>query len=94
MAVVHFRGENESLIRKTAQTFHDAMEAHLPDDTTMLNPAPSMIPKVKNKYRYQICFTTAHIRQLSKTLRYLLFNSRFSRAHIEIQIDIDPQSLL
>ncbi len=92
MAVLHFRGENETKVADTALAFLEALRPVLPAGTDAIGPTPCTIAKVRGRFRYQISLRNVNMLRLGPILRPLL--ARQDRNEVEAYVDADPYSLM
>jgi primosomal protein N' (replication factor Y) len=93
MAMVHFRGEQEDKTAAAAKDFAERLRPLLSPETTLSNPAPSPMAKIRRQYRYQLSLRGGNIVALSRTLRQLVVGVPKIKG-VSIAVDIDPQSLM
>ncbi|MBW4652936.1 MAG: primosomal protein N' [Kaiparowitsia implicata GSE-PSE-MK54-09C] len=92
MAVVRLSGPQPDVVRQTALTLRDRLEAWLPD-CTLLGPAPAAIARVSGRYRWQILLK----RSLDSPPQWPLSLERMRSlcpATVSLSLDIDPLTLL
>ncbi len=93
MILLVFRGENESLVEKTANACSKHLEAHLPEETVVIPPMPSPIARKRGLYHYQMLLATKRIVHLSRRLKEAL--AGFSvPPDVRLTVDVDPFSVI
>jgi len=93
LIAVHFRGENEMILKEFALSFHEKIEPYLTDDIIVSPPSPSSNSKIKGKYRYMSIFRGKNVVTIRKALRH--FTLHFKRPkNIDVYIDVDAINLM
>lgn len=106
LVLIETKGENEDAVRRQAERFARLLNALMQTNGeskgafTVLGPAPAVIGKIKNQYRWHIIIKNLktvdpsglHLRQaLRKTLT--VFEARRPKA-VRVIIDVDPVGLM
>ncbi len=81
-----WQGEEQDQVIKAAQQTIEAM-AHWPGE--VLGPAPALIPKIQNKYRWQALWKIP----LTTKPQVFLTQIRSSSPYVVLKIDVDPVHL-
>lgn len=91
MAVIHLSSTEPDRVEKTA---HDlAQSLHKPDCWELLGPSPAQIPRLANRYRWQILLK----RSLSSVCpfpNYTELRHLVQDKNVKVMIDIDPLDIL
>ncbi len=95
MILIHFSGEDESIVSAAAIGFADALKRVLKDDeeTQLGDAMPSPIEKVAGKFRYQIGIRTKKVMKVSLILRQAVVGNRIDK-RVKFYVDVDPYSLM
>jgi len=90
---VTLKSTNEAVARDTASELSKYLKKKLSDgETHTVGPAPGVIPKIKNRYIWNILIKTKDVLKTCSKLRTLLNNyGRIKRTFVAI--DVDPISL-
>lgn len=72
------------------------LQAKLSNDTIILGPTTSPIPRIKNRYRYQCLLKYKREPELNKHLRYLLehYQQQITSEGLTISIDVNPYIMM
>lgn len=93
MLMLRFQGEDEDLVRSSAEKFAEFILPRLPATTKLIPPMPCAIARKRRLYRYQILLTTDKIVALSRGVRAWLQAAPCPR-DVRINVDVDPLSVL
>jgi primosomal protein N' (replication factor Y) len=100
MCLVESKDEKEVNARGAAEHFHKYLQKY-GKSLIITPPAPAIIEKIKNQYRYQILIKSKKQFDVSgKILRkavlesFIEFNQKSRFRNIRLTIDIDPQSII
>ncbi len=98
LALVEFKGKDEGKVRIEAERFTKHLRAIL-GTFTLLGPAPAVVAKIKNQYRWHIILKAAKAKDPAGTeLRYAIrkaladFGTR--KSSVRLIVDIDPVGLM
>jgi len=87
-----FRGPNADKVAFFAEQFAKRLEERAPGMAEIRGPAPCAIEKMKDHYRFQIWYFTAHAPRLVKAVRGLAEEIPWPKDVVQV-IDVDPMSL-
>ncbi len=94
---VQFSGESKNLVMQTARFFARCLEPlrSLKEKTQILGPIEAQVPKIKNKYRWQILIKSENIEILNE---YVLKAQKACKEHrlyrsVAVVIDKNPNSV-
>ncbi|MFN3360632.1 MAG: helicase-related protein, partial [Pseudanabaenaceae cyanobacterium] len=91
MAVIHLSSTEPDRVEKTAHEL--AQSLHKPDCWELLGPSPAQIPRLANRYRWQILLK----RPLSSVClfpNYTELRHLVQDKNVKVMIDIDPLDIL
>jgi primosomal protein N' (replication factor Y) len=98
LALVEFKGKDEGKVRFEAERFAKHLRAIL-GTFTLLGPAPAVVAKIKNNYRWHIIIKAVKAKDPAGTeLRYAIrkaladFGKR--KSSVRLIVDIDPVGLM
>ena len=88
---VHFQGNVENIVAKTAKYFLNTAEKtqNISQKIQVLGPVPSYISKIKNKYRWQIIFKCEDDDNLGEILSQAEMTCRKNKEFSDVAIIID-----
>ena len=88
---VHFQGNVENTVAKTAKYFLNTAEKtqNISQKIQVLGPVPSYISKIKNKYRWQIIFKCEDDDNLGEILSQAEMTCRKNKGFSDVTIIID-----
>jgi primosomal protein N' (replication factor Y) len=92
LIVVYFVGLNLTDIAESAEQFAQAVTPYLHEKIMVSGPGPAPLERVKNKYRYQIIYRGAGLKNLRKALRYFVLHCRHKQG-VKVYIDADAVSM-
>ncbi len=93
MIAVHFRGEDEQRVVDFASGFAEELRKYVHEGIRIAGPTPAPIERVKGKFRYMLTVRGRRLRLLRQALRVLALH-RPPAPGVEVDVDVDPQSLL
>ncbi len=95
MFLLHFSGQNQDIVAKTAIQLHHALAPILEkeDDTELQEVIPAPIEKIDKNFRFHLAIRTKKVMKVSLILRQALVGNKMN-PNVKIHVDIDPYSLL
>ncbi len=97
---IHFRGEEEPQVEKSASHFARILRARK-TSCEVLGPAASPMSKLKNHYRYQVLVKAGKSQhsgsQQARTMvkeAMAFYSKEFSAKGVKVAVDVDPVSIL
>jgi primosomal protein N' (replication factor Y) len=98
LALVEFKGLNESTVRIESERFAKHLRAIL-GTFTILGPSPAVISKVKNNYRWHIIIKAVKAKdptgtELRYAIRKVLADFGRRKSSVRLIVDIDPVGLM
>lgn len=98
--VIEFKGRNERSVEETALIFGKKLSAHIPRES-ILGPAPAVLSKIKNDFRWQIIIKADKETDKNGTrARHSVARvvteeqSRSTARNVKIIVDVDPTGIL
>ncbi len=88
-----FRGPNPDKLRFVAEAWARQVEARLGAAVEVRGPAASPIEKIKDEYRYQVCYFTDSVTQVVPVLAELRDVFAWPDGVTQV-LDVDPMSLV
>lgn len=90
-----FQGEQDDYVMREARRFADLMRKQ-PGALNILGPAPPVIARVRNQYRWQIVARSSHSTRLRDAVRRV--RQHWERAadnrRVHLKVDVDPVGLM
>ncbi len=90
-----FQGEQDDYVMREARRFADLMRKQ-PGALNILGPAPPVIARVRNQYRWQIVARSSHSARLRDAVRRV--RQHWERAadnrRVHLKVDVDPVGLM
>lgn len=67
-------GTDEQAVMRTCLRIHGALSAYFSEEPSikLLGPAPALVPKVNNKYRYRLLVSCENIKQVRNTIAHTI----------------------
>ncbi|MDD9949395.1 MAG: primosomal protein N' [candidate division Zixibacteria bacterium] len=95
MVGVLFQGEQDEYVMREARRFAEIMRKYAAE-LNILGPAPPVIARVRNLYRWQIIARSSHSARLRDTVRRarLHWERAADSRRIHLKIDVDPVGLM
>lgn len=101
LILIRFQGKEEEKIQKIAEDFGEKLSSSLkakgysPKSYQILGPAPAPLPKIKDRYRFQILIKTKEVRKITGKID-LIFERKFRRNYSggEISVEVDPLEIM
>jgi len=93
LILVHFRGEDEDLVRVFASDFSRRLEAFAGEGVRLRGPAPAPIDRIKGKYRYMTMIFGEKLGIIRRALRQMTLHEKAPDG-VDVFVDVDAQSLL
>ena len=93
LAIIRFSSVKENVLLEIAEKFYTKLEALRKDKIRISPLVPSVIPKIKNKFRYSIVMRGNITYKHKVFVQNLIFNELKSR-EVSIMADIDALNLL
>lgn len=95
MVGILFQGENESQVIRESRRFATLLNKY-GQGLTVLGPAPSVIARVRNQYRYHIIVRGSHSKHLRETAQtaWRHWDRDVSRKDLHVKIDVDPVGMM
>jgi primosomal protein N' (replication factor Y) len=99
LVLVETKGPNEEKVRKGAETFASLLRRG-GDTTTVLGPAPAVLAKIKNQYRWHSIVKSDKQRDPSGHIVHTLIQQarqeydQKARGDVKLLIDVDPAGLM
>ncbi len=95
---IEFSGRAESEVARAAKVFSDLLTGVLnKEQFEVLGPVPAVIAKLKHNFRYQLLIKQKHgarlTKQIVRSVEYQ-FRQSVPKSLVEVDIDIDTQSML
>ena len=96
MFIINFTSEDEQLLQQFCQQFYTQLIKHIDSTKVKINPPmPNSIPKVRDKYRYQIfAYNNGNMIKVAKLVYFFIKEAKYNRKKISVQVDVDPQNLI
>ena len=95
MVGILFQGERDEYVMREARRFAELMRKE-PGELTILGPAPPVIARVRNQYRWQIIARSGHSARLRDAVRKV--RRQWERAadnrRIHLKVDVDPVGMM
>ena len=95
MVGILFQGEQEEYVKQEAQRFAKLSRKYF-KEKDILGPAPSLVARVRNQYRWQIMVRnpkSTHLRETIKEVRKL-WERGIDNRKLNLKIDVDPVGLM
>ena len=95
MVGILFQGEQEEYVKQEAQRFAKLIRKYF-KEKDILGPAPSLVARVRNQYRWQIMVRnpkSTHLRETIKEVRKL-WERGIDNRKLNLKIDVDPVGLM
>lgn len=98
LALIEFKGRNEERVRSEAERHARLLRAHL-RRATLLGPAPAVISKINNQYRWHIIVKSPKEKdpagvELRAAIRQALREMGTKASGVRLTVDIDPVGLM
>jgi len=93
MVCLTIRGRNETKVQFYTEALARELRKHIARDVILGEPAPAPLAKLQNHYRYQLILRTEKILSLTDTLAKVLPTVKPPEG-VQVQVDVDPLSLL
>ncbi len=101
IGVVAFVGTNRNLVEKSAQHFSELLKEKLANEykgmpLVILGPAPALVSKISNKYRYRLILKFRNNKAFRSLLSSLLCELGADRNYSEVTVyaDINPENIM
>ena len=96
-----FVGTNRNLVEKSAQHFSELLKEKLANEykgmpLVILGPAPALVSKISNKYRYRLILKFRNNKAFRSLLSSLLCELGADRNYSEVTVyaDINPENIM
>ena len=93
LIIVHFRGEDESMVVEFANGFTAELQRYGHEGIRFAGPSPAPIERIKGKFRYMLVIRGSRLKLLRQALRVLALHRQPPKG-VEVYVDVDAQSLL
>ncbi len=95
MVGILFHGEQDEYVMREARRFAELM-AKYPGELSILGPAPPVISRVRNQFRWQIIARSSHSARLRETVRRVRqqWERDVDSRRLRVKIDVDPVGLM
>jgi len=95
MVGILFQGEQDDYVMREARRFADLLRKYA-GELNILGPAPPVIARVRNLYRWQIIARSSHSARLRDTVRRtrLHWERAADNRRVHLKIDVDPVGLM
>lgn len=93
LIAVHFRSEDKDKIEAYASSVMENIRSYIDLETTVSEPSPAPVERIKGKYRYIAMFRGGKLTALRRALRREILGKK-RPAEIECHIDVDALSLM
>ena len=91
--ILHLRGEDQELVRRTAEECHAELMPYFHDRVKAAPAVPAPVERIKGKYRYMIAIRGEGLKNIRAKLRELALR-RHANGKVELYVDVDPQSFM
>ena len=95
MVGILFQGEQDEYVMREARRFAELMRKRH-GELNILGPAPPVISRVRNQFRWQIIARSSHSARLRETVRQvrLHWERAVDNRRIHVKIDVDPVGMM
>ncbi|HXG01621.1 MAG TPA: primosomal protein N', partial [Bacteroidota bacterium] len=98
LALIEFKSKNEERVRSEAEGYTRLLRSHL-RTATLLGPAPAVISKINNQYRWHIIVKSPKEKdpagvELRAAIRQALSEMGKKVSGVRLTVDIDPAGLM
>ncbi|MXY49213.1 MAG: hypothetical protein F4Y38_07905 [Gemmatimonadetes bacterium] len=95
MVGILFQGERDEYVMREARRFAELMRKQ-PGGINILGPAPPVIARVRNQYRWQIIARSSHSARLRDAVRQarMHWERAADSRRVHLKVDVDPVGLV
>ena len=86
------RGGDEKSASDDMKKISDVLSGYRSEKIQILGPAPCMLNKINNKFRFQLLLKSRNISDLQEIIRKESVNFKIKRSN-HLEIDVDPTDL-
>jgi primosomal protein N' (replication factor Y) len=96
MALILFKGKDETLVSNTAANCADELRQSVSAGVEILGPVQAPLARIKRTYRWQVVLKSESPARLNSFCRLAReqFGSQSRRSQVVLSIDVDPVSML
>jgi primosomal protein N' (replication factor Y) len=101
LVLIECKGADEKNVHQVAEKFAGLLQRFVPQ-SIILGPAPAVISKIKNNYRWQLIVkavktndpNSASVRNAVDRVVQEISSSAGARRGVQLTVDVDPQGIM